>query len=66
MSLSNSKEPAPLPGFEQSRRPILRKSAPILNVCVPTNFEKAPLPPTTSRCDTVGSIAPKRPCRALS
>src|ERR1700682_1143566 len=57
MSLSNSKKPAGLPGAKKSR-PILRKSAPILNVCVPTNFEYVPFADIDFQFRAVGSIAP--------
>src|SRR2546428_10573764 len=43
MSRSKSKLPAPPPGVNVSR-PTRRESAPTLNVCVPTNLEKAALP----------------------
>src|SRR5437867_2690011 len=57
VSLSKSKKPAPLPGLKKSK-PILRKSAPNLNVCVPTNFENEPLALVDFQFRSVGSIAP--------
>src|SRR5258707_273773 len=57
VSLANWKNPAPLPGIVVST-PILRKSAPALNVWLPTNFEYVPFALTDFQLISVGLMAP--------
>src|SRR5439155_10359906 len=57
-SLSKSNNPAPGPGMYVSRR-IFLKWAPILNVCVPINFEWLPLKVSDLQLSCVGFAAPR-------